>query len=305
MSSRRGRPDDEGRLIQLVYYAYVGGSAIARLIPERMAYGMARTLGRFAAKRSKRRGTVARNLALITGKHEGSEENEALVRSAFESYATYWLETFRFVREDQDFFLHHVRSDTLDRIAGVQARGKGAIVIVGHLGNWDAAGAWVGATGRRLVTVAEVLRPRRMFEFFSDHRAKLGMTIYPAQKGATEDLIAEVEAGAVVAILGDRDLKGTGIPARFFGVETTFPRGPARVALATGVPLLVAGVYSMVHPDGVRGWRVDISEPIELPSGPDAAEELTQAYVERLEGYVAAVPEQWHVFQPFWPTEGK
>ena len=68
----------------------------------------------------------------------------------------------------------------------------GCIAVVTHLGNWDAAGAWVGSLGYRLVSVAEVLRPRRMFEFFLEHRARLGMVIYPAEKGVTEKLVDEV-----------------------------------------------------------------------------------------------------------------
>ena len=303
---RRARPSDEGRLIQLVYYAYVAGSALARAIPERWAYALARSIGALAARRSKKRPVVERNLGRISGLTPGTPEMDALVVEAFRSYARYWLETFRLVREDRAFFLERFRSATQHHIDEMLARGKGAIVVVGHLGNWDAAGAWVGARGNRLVTVAEVLRPRRMFEFFADHRARLGMTIYPAERGATDRLAAEVEAGAVIAILGDRDLKGKGPTVRFFGEETTFPAGPASVALKTGVPLLVAGVYGVQREDGSNGWEAVISEPIELPLQDDPStfvQVLTQEVASKLEVMVARRPEEWHVFQPFWTAD--
>ena len=136
---------------------------------------------------------------------------------SYRSYARYWLETFRLVREGKEFFLERFQATGAENLDGVLARGKGAVVVVGHLGNWDAAGAWVGARGNLLVTVAEVLRPRRMFDFFVAHRSRLGMRIHPAQVGVTRTLIREVNDGAVVAILGDRDLKGTGIEVDFFG----------------------------------------------------------------------------------------
>ena len=297
------RPDDEGRLIQLVYYAYVAFSALARAIPERWAYGLARALGGLAAKRSKRRPVVEANLRRITGLQPGTAEMDALVVEAFRSYARYWLETFRLVREGRDFFLERFRCPTQDRIDKVLARGKGAVVVVGHLGNWDAAGAWVGARGNRLVTVAEVLKPRRMFEFFADHRARLGMTIYPAQRGATDQLAAEVLDGAVIAILGDRDLKGKGPVVQFFGEPTTFPAGPASVALKADVPLLFAGVYGITLEDGRPGWEALISEPMELPEerdAPDVIETVTQQIATKMEELVARRPEEWHVFQPFW-----
>jgi phosphatidylinositol dimannoside acyltransferase len=301
-SGRRRRPPDEGRLIQLVYYGYVAGSAVARAIPERAAYGFARLLGSYAARRSKKRPFVERNLARITGLRANSSEMNELVVEAYRSYARYWLETFRLVREGPEFFLERFVCKHNDRIEEVRSRGRGAIVVVGHLGNWDAAGAWVGATGRKLVTVAEVLKPRRMFDFFADHRAKLGMTIYPAQAGATGDLARAVDEGAVVAILGDRDLRGRGPKVEFFGETTTFPAGPAVVALKTGVPLLVAGVYGVERADGKRGWEAEISEPIELPdeTGKDAIASLTQGVAHVMEAFVAKHPEEWHVFNPFW-----
>lgn len=305
--TRSKRPRDEGRLIQGVYYAYVVFSAVARAIPESVAYGIAHLAGGIAARRSKKRDIVARNLARITGEPAHSRSVQKLVTVAYRSYARYWLETFRLVREGREFFLDRFRCETAHNLDGVLARGKGAVVAVGHLGNWDAAGAWVGARGNRLVTVAEVLKPRRMFDFFADHRARLGMTIYPAETGVTEKLIASVEDGAVVAILADRDLKGTGPEVTFFGERTTFPGGAASIALRTGVPLLVAGVYGIQLAGGRRGWIADISEPIELPEhrGENAVAELTQQVASRLEEGVRRRPEEWHVFQPFWIADRK
>lgn len=294
-------------MIQSVYYAYVAMSALLRWLPERVAYPVAQALGSLAAKRSKKKEQVARNLSRIVGKPPDSPEVERLVGESFQSYARYWFETFALVREDKDFFLDRFRCPDLVKIEQVLERGRGAIVAVGHLGNWDAAGAWVGANGHLLVTVAEVLKPRRMYDFFVDHRAALGMRIYPAQAGVSRDLIREVEQGAVLAILADRDLKGTGVEVEFFGEKTTFPPGTANIAIETGIPILVAGVFSTVHEDGKRGWYAEISDPIEVPegAGKEAVPALTQRVADELERCVAKHPEEWHVFQPFWTADRK
>ncbi|HEX2050260.1 MAG TPA: phosphatidylinositol mannoside acyltransferase [Actinomycetota bacterium] len=287
-----------------MYYGYVAGSAAARAVPERWAYRLAHVLGTIAARRSRKAGAVARNLATITGESPTSPRVRALVVETYRSYARYWLETFRLVREGRDFFLERFECLGEDNLDAVLARGKGAVVVVGHLGNWDAAGAWVAASGRRLVSVAEVLRPRRMFEFFAAHRARLGMVIVPAERGASRRLVEEVEAGSVVAILGDRDLKGRGPEVTFFGRRATLPAGPASIALRTGVPLLVAGVYGVVRPDGTRGWEAHIGPPIELPENRDGAvAELTQRVAHELERLVARRPQEWHVLAPVWPDD--
>lgn len=296
------RPPDEGRLIQGVYYAYVFLSALARAIPERVAYGLAHIAGGVAARRSKKKQQVAANLARITGAAPDSAHVRGLVVATFRSYAKYWLETFRLVREGRDFFLERFRAEGAENIDRALAHGKGVVVAVGHLGNWDAAGAWVGARGNRLVTVAEVLKPRRMFDFFVEHRSRLGMTIYAAEPGVTERLVEAVEQGAVVAILADRDLKGNGPVVTFFGEETTFPGGAASIALRSGAPLLVAGVYAVRLPGGKRGWQADISSPLELPPerGRDAVQEVTQRVATHMEELIRRRPEEWHVLQPFW-----
>ena len=182
------------------------------------------------------------------------------------------------------------------------ARGRGAVVVVAHLGNWDAGGAWAAASGRPVATVAEVLRPRRLFDLFCEQRSRLGMTVYPAERGVSAKLVQAAERGLLVALLGDRDLDGRGVETEFFGAKATFPTGPASIALRAGAPILLAGVYGVRLPDGKRGWEAEIAEPIEVPSerGPGAVTELTRRIARGLEGYVARRPEEWHVFQPFW-----
>lgn len=274
-------------------------------MPERLAYALFNAAGGIAARVSRKKGIVARNLSRITGEEANSERVGSLVVEAYRSYARYWLETFRYVREGKEFFLERFIVPRAHVIDEVRARGKGAIVVVSHLGNWDAAGAWAGASGRSVVTVAEVLKPRRLFDFFVQHRAELGITIHPAERGVSSKLIQAVEDGRVVAILGDRDLKGTGPTVKFFGDEATLPAGPASIALRTGVPLIFAGIHSIRLSGGRWGWQADMSDPIELPpgAGREALADLTQRVAEHLEDAVAEHPAEWHVFQPFWTED--
>lgn len=299
------RPADEGRLIQLVYYGYLVFSRIAQWLPERMAYGLANVVGSYQARRARGKNTqIERNLARVTGLPVGSDELHEVVAEAFRSYARYWLETFRAARADAAFFLDRVVPAGTEHIERQLEKG-GSVVLIGHLGNWDAAGAWAGAYGWRVVTVAETLKPQRMFEFFVRHRARLGLTIHAAEKGVTAKMVEAVNDGALVPILGDRDLKGTGVEVDFFGEPATFPRGPAAIALRTGVPLIFTGIRGLRHPDGRWGWAIEFGEPIDLPSAddPDSVDKLTALGVAQLEGYIRRYPSEWHVFQPFWTAD--
>lgn len=304
----RKRPPDEGRLLQLVYYGYLVFSRVAQWLPERLAYGLANFTGSWQARRGRGRSTqIEKNLARVTGLPLGSDRLHEVVAEAHRSYARYWLETFRAARADASFFLERVRTTGAEHVNGLLAQGKGAVLLIGHLGNWDAAGAWAGAIGWKVVTVAETLRPQRMFDFFVEHRGRLGLVIYAAEKGVTARLADAVKAGAVVPLLGDRDLKGTGVEVDFFGEPATFPRGAAALAIRTGVPLLFAGIHGERREDGRWGWAVEIGEPIPSPPGddPKAVDELTARGIAQLQDYVARYPAEWHVFQPFWPADKK
>lgn len=295
----------ESPLLQLAYYGYVVGSRVALALPEGLAYALVHAAASVAARTSRKRGIVARNLGRITGKPADSPHVQRLVVEAYRSYARYWLETFRCVRETPEFFRERFSCPTIGVLDGVAERGKGAIAVLSHLGNWDAGGAWAGSTGRQITAVAEVLRPRRLFDFFVSHRAKLNITIHAAERGVTARLVDAVEAGRYVAILGDRDLKGTGPVVKFFGEAATMPAGPASLAIRTGVPLVFTAIYSVRLPSGKWGWVAEMYDPIEVPAnaGRDALREMTQRLAEDLETAVAKRPEEWHVFQPFWVAD--
>jgi phosphatidylinositol dimannoside acyltransferase len=296
-------PSGEGLLTGLSYLLYLSGWRLARALPEPAAYGLANTMGTLVARLSRhKRAVVERNLARITGEQLGSAHLEALVRESFRSYARYWLELFRLRPEDGDAMLERFQVRHLERLDEVLARGKGAVVVVAHLGNWDAAGAWAGASGRSVATVAEVLKPRRLFDLFCEQRSRLGMTVFAAERGVGAKLVAAARDGRMVAILGDRDLGGRGVEIDFFGARTTFPTGPASIAVRAGVPILVAGVYGVRRTGGKWGWEAEIAEPIELPEGwgRDALVGLTRQVAAKLEGFIERRPEEWHVFQPFW-----
>ncbi len=295
----------EGPREALVYYGYVGLSRLALALPEPVAYGLADAGALVARIFPGRRKVVAANLARITGSALGSRRLGRHVSAAYRAYARYWLETFRLVRETPTFFLERFECRGVEGIDRALERGTGAIVVGAHLGNWDAAGAWAAASGRPITAVAEVLRPRKLFDFFVSHRERLGIRIVPAEGGAVRKLIRAVESGRIIAIVGDRDLGGRGPRVHFFGETATLPSGPARVALRTGAPLFPMGVYGVRRADGRRGWVGEILDPIDPPSeeSPDAVRLLTQEIATRLERLIAQHPEEWHVFQPFWSAD--
>ena len=115
-----------------------------------------------------------------------------------------------------------------------------------------------------------------------------------------EQLADVLTAGGTICLLGDRDLKGTGVPVTFFGEETTMPTGAARLAQETGASLHVVHSWfegTIAYPE----WGLSVSAP--LPTGDIAATVCAQAAI--MEQNIAAHPADWHLLQPFWLADRK
>jgi KDO2-lipid IV(A) lauroyltransferase len=246
------------------------------------------------------RRTVTANQAQVLGRPPGDPLVEASTREAFRSYGRYWFDTFHVARMTDDEILAHVRCDTEDRLDRAAERGDGAILALPHMGNWDAAGRWMTARGTPVVSVAEELRPRGLFELFLRHRQELGMDIIglTAGGGVGKQLTDALSGGRFVALVADRDLTGRGIEVEMFGRVRRIPTGPALLAVTTGAPLMVCPVFSRQ-----AGWAIRIGEPIPIPPSGDRrahVEEVARAMAREFERAISEAPSDWHLFQPGW-----
>ena len=250
----------------------------------------------------KKREIVRRNLARVVGEGTGLQP---MVKAAYRSYADYWLETFRLGRYSRNDLLAmmHASDETLKCINDAFAEGKGLILATAHIGFYDVGVAWVGQMGWSITTVAEVLKPRALFEWFAAIRTRNGMSVIPAKPGseARARLIETVQNGQGVAILADRDISRRGIWAPLFGERTTLAAGPPLVIVETKAPLIFGAVYKT----GPRRFEVIFERiPYQL-SGQrqEDLESLTATIAQNVERFVKRAPEQWHLFSTNWPSD--
>jgi lauroyl/myristoyl acyltransferase len=287
---------------RLTDLGYAAGWRMVRTLP----LPAARAVFNAAADRAARRngpGTqrLRGNLRRVVGPDVPDAELEALVRAGLRSYARYWMEAFRLPSQSRQQALDgfHMAGPEL---ADAMAAGRGVIMAVPHSGNWDAAAAWVVAMGWPLISVAERLKPERVYERFLAYRRKLGMEIIPLSGGrrAPLDVLAEKAAqGYAVALLADRDISARGVEVEFFGGRTRMPPGPALLALTTGAPLFAADLwYSADRVECVLN-RIPVPGP---DGGPlDVRVRLvTQRLADAFAAGIAAYPQDWHMLQKLW-----
>jgi KDO2-lipid IV(A) lauroyltransferase len=282
--------------------AYKVGSRVARLLPSPAARLAGRAIGMgLATTDAQRRKVVERHLRRI---HGGTLSTVALhreVQRAFDSYARYWVESFRLPGLSPDDLDAGMTHEGLEHVIQARAGGKGVILALPHLGGWDFGGAWLATQGFPITVVVEPLEPREMFEWFASFREKLGMTVVPLGPEAGGAVMKALRGNELVGLLCDRDIAGGGVEVEFFGEKTTLPAGPITIALRTGAPVLPTTVYF----DG-NGHHGFVRPPLDLTrhgSLRDDVARLTQVLAHELEGLISKAPEQWHVFQPNWPSD--
>lgn len=272
---------------------------LTRLLPERAAYRMFEAMGDRSYRRNqRRRRTVIANLTPVVG----ADEAPRIARDAFRWYGRYWAETFRMQDLSSEQVTARVDAVGEEYLRAARDSGRGGVFATLHVGNWDAGGRWA-AERFGLTAVAEVLRPRSLFDRFVAHRESLGMTIIPLERGSdvTARCVERLEEGDILALVCDRDLSGTGVTVSMFGARTTMPAGPAVLALRTDRPLMTAVIYQTEE----GRWPIVVNPPIEVDrSAPDAVERLTQRIADEFASFIAAHPEQWHNFTPYWLPEG-
>lgn len=175
--------------------------------------------------------------------------------------------------------------------------GKGAVIVTGHFGNWEVAGAFLAARGYPLDVVAVKQRNRLVDRHMREMRERLGMRVI-YRGGATRTLLASLQNGRSVALVADQDARSRGVFVPFFGRLASTYRGPALLALRTGAPLYVG--FAIRRPDG--GYHGEIRRVHVPEGGLDQVDELTARLTATLEEAVRRAPGQYLWQHRRWKT---
>jgi len=275
----------------------------ARSLPRRVGTPLARGVGgAYFRLRPKYLKAVQANLSVILGEAPDSETVRRAAAEMVRGHSSAWFDFLAFAsRPPQESAMLVESVVGFSRLVEGRLEGKGVLLVTAHLGNWEIGGLMLAQVKQ---PIHVVLVPDMFSGVESVRRrlhARAGVTEISVDRSfvPTLSVLRALDDNAVVAMQGDRDFDNTGVAVPFFGREAYFPRGPLRVAMATGATVLPA--FIMRIPDG--RYRAIIEEPLEIDRTADRDTALARnlaRYVAVLERYVRAYPEQWYCFYPFW-----
>jgi KDO2-lipid IV(A) lauroyltransferase len=172
------------------------------------------------------------------------------------------------------------------------AAGKGALLVSGHSGQWEAARGALKALGTEVGGLYRPVKNPWLQRIYFDNMTAGGAPMLGRDRQGIRELIRHLRQGGVVAILLDQYVKG-GTPIDFLGHPAPTGTAIAELALKFGVPMIP--IYCPRLADGVT-VSVEVQPP--LPRG--SAVEMTQAAADSLAARVRARPEQYYWLHQRW-----
>jgi KDO2-lipid IV(A) lauroyltransferase len=281
---------------------FQAGLAAARILPRWASQAIAPAIGQAAyARRAEAQSALRENLQVVTGK--SGAELDALCRENIGNFS----------RMLADYFYCSCRAPELadallgewhgkEHLLAARDGGKGAIVVTGHLGNWELGGILLALRGLPM-TVVTLDEPSTALTAWRDaYRRRLGIktiAVGPGREFAFVEMIQTLRRGECLAMLVDRPYPGTGGAVQFFGRQTEFSSGPALLWQHTGAPVVPA--YVVRRPGG--GYASFAERPVEMAVKEDSRSALaanTQAVASVFESIIRRYPEQWFNYVPIW-----
>jgi KDO2-lipid IV(A) lauroyltransferase len=182
----------------------------------------------------------------------------------------------------------------------VRAHGRGAVVVTGHIGNWELMAGYFAVRGVPIAAIARRINDPRLNRLMIDFRARCGVqTIIRESPTAGRDMLRILRARGILAIIIDQDMPAPSVSVPFFGRPARTPIAPAALAVRRNLP--VVPCFATRRPEG--GQRFTISAPLYSPQSGDRRYDifdLTRRSSDALERHIRQHPAEWVWWHKRW-----
>jgi Kdo2-lipid IVA lauroyltransferase/acyltransferase len=195
-----------------------------------------------------------------------------------------------------------IRYEGLENYLAAREKGKGVLVLTGHLGAWELSSFYHSLMGMPMGMVIRRLDNPLVDEFVNRVRCLHGNRVIHKDDFA-RGLIASMRAGETVGILMDTNMtppQGVFVP--FFGVQACTASGMARIALKTGAAV-VPGF--LLWEESEQKYVLRFGEELEVMHTGDSETDAvtnTATFTAAIEGTIRQYPEQWLWMHRRWKT---
>lgn len=226
-----------------------------------------------------------------------------------------WRQFHNFSKGFSDRFLLHEFDDITytsrgwEHIEQILQEGRGGIILMSHVGNWEVAASLMKNRHRgvRLLLYMGARDREQIERIQKESVLRSGVRIIAVdQEGGSPWQIVEgikfIEEGGIVSLTGDLIWKRgqRTVPVKFLGHTVNLPETPHLLALLSGAPLL----FFFALRTGKKQYHISLSEPLRFGTVPrnqraEAIRKSAQGYADILEETLRRYPFQWYHFDRF------
>jgi KDO2-lipid IV(A) lauroyltransferase len=285
----------------LVYLLLRAVVAVIDMFPYESAPSISRTLARLIRLIDRKHARIAaKNLERSRGICP-PDEIPAFIDRVYDHIGLGFVEMLMIPRLMQRHAVErYVKLERFHVVDEALRNGKGLIVTIGHLGNWELIGLAVTLAGYHLNSLARPVENPWVDRYLNRFRTQTGQEII-SKYHALGAMVRAIQRNEILVVQIDQDARHFGVSVDFFGRPASTHRSPAVLSLKYGTPIAVANIFR--GEGGVH--RCIVSDPIDPAAFRDAQDPvkaLTQAYTARFEDCVRAHPEQWFWLHDRWKT---
>jgi KDO2-lipid IV(A) lauroyltransferase len=294
------RTEVRARRGRILYRLLVAVSAIVRRLPLAVARAWGVALGHVAWHVLRRERRLAMSNLAQAFPDWPPRKRSATARAMFHHlgrivFEMLWLPRFNAAMRERT-----TEVIGLERFLELMERGRGAIAITAHHGNWEWAAHCVASYGVDLTALQRERNEADINRFITELRAGAGIhTIDRGSISAAREMIHSLRRGGLLAFLIDQNIRAESAKVPFFGRPALTPLGPAKLAIRTETPVICIFTEK-------RGSKYILTfhEPIEVTRDDDAIA-LTAKITAAIEAQIRRAPEQWVWLHDRWRERPK
>jgi len=268
-------------------------------LPRSLSIAMGSALGWFIAHVVPiRREVVEENLQRAFPEKSQKEIKKLTVRT----YQHFGRILSEFVRQDRltpEKLNSLVTTENRELLDQALAKNNGVVMLLGHFGNWELFGRWLGDQDYPMVALHRPQNNPLVDEYINSKRLSGRLRLISIFE-STGAFIDELEQGNLLMMLADQDARKRGVFVNFFDIPSSTPRGAAVFAYRQKAPIILA--FPVMKPDNTYHFIFEELNPSEMGSS-QAIRHILQQYMYRLQFHVSQHPEQYFWFHRRWKTQ--
>ncbi len=278
------------QLSTAIFYLFYG---LRRLFPPAVFRWAARPFLKLFVLLAIPRKRIVRNLTAAFGKIYSEATKDGLARGVQDHFRKNLLDCLLQLG-DPDYARRSISILGLEHLESALEKGKGAIALGAHIGNFVLLGTRMGLEGYVVHTLFRIPRDRTVEGAIKRYLPRYHQSVIPSltKRIAVKTILEALRRNEIVHILGDNLKKGT-IDALLFGHRVFSSRGPVSLALRSGAPLVPVYLIRNYH----GRMQLVIEPPIEVTPTGDLATDIaqnTRRVVSYLEALIRRYPDQWN-----------